>query len=37
MSPIHHHYELKGMPETQVVTMFMITAVVLCLIGLLGV
>ncbi len=37
MSPLHHHFELKGMPETRVVTMFMIITVVLCLIGLLGV
>lgn len=37
MSPLHHHFELKGMPETRVVTMFMIITVFLCLIGLLSV
>lgn len=37
MSPLHHHFELKGMAETRVVTMFMIITVLLCLIGLLGV
>ena len=34
MSPLHHHYELSGMNETKVVTMFMIATVLLCLIGL---
>lgn len=37
MSPLHHHFELSGMPETRVVAMFMIAAAVLCLIGLLSV
>lgn len=37
MSPIHHHFELGGMPETRVVAMFMITTALLCLIGLLAV
>ena len=37
MSPLHHHYELSGMNETKVVTMFMITTVLLCLIGLLAI
>ncbi|HHW70954.1 MAG TPA: phospho-N-acetylmuramoyl-pentapeptide-transferase [Clostridiales bacterium] len=37
MSPLHHHFELKGMEEAKIVTMFMIITVVLCLIGLLGV
>ncbi|NLI60686.1 MAG: phospho-N-acetylmuramoyl-pentapeptide-transferase [Clostridiales bacterium] len=37
MSPLHHHYELGGMPETRVVAMFMIATVLLCLIGLLAV
>lgn len=36
MSPLHHHFELGGMTETKVVTMFMIVTVLLCLIGLLG-
>ena len=37
MSPIHHHFELGGMPETRVVAMFMIVTAILCLIGLLAV
>jgi phospho-N-acetylmuramoyl-pentapeptide-transferase len=37
MSPIHHHFELGGMPETRVVAMFMIATALLCLIGLLAV
>ena len=36
MAPIHHHFELGGWPETKVVSMFMITTAVLCLIGLLA-
>ncbi|NMA95267.1 MAG: phospho-N-acetylmuramoyl-pentapeptide-transferase [Clostridiales bacterium] len=35
MSPLHHHFELKGMKETEVVTMFVIITMILCLIGLL--
>jgi phospho-N-acetylmuramoyl-pentapeptide-transferase len=34
MTPIHHHFELKGWPETQVVTRFWIISIVLTLIGL---
>lgn len=37
MSPLHHHYELKGYREVQVVTRFTIVSVLLALIGLLGV
>jgi len=36
MSPMHYHFELGGMPETQVVAMYYIVTVVLCLIALLG-
>ena len=36
MAPIHHHFELGGWPETKVVSMFMITTALLCLIGLLA-
>lgn len=36
MSPLHYHFELGGMPETQVVAMYYIATVVLCLIALLG-
>ncbi|NLB42160.1 MAG: phospho-N-acetylmuramoyl-pentapeptide-transferase [Clostridiales bacterium] len=35
MAPLHHHFELKGMPETKVVSMFMIATVFLCLVTLL--
>lgn len=37
MAPLHHHFELCGYPETKVVSMYMIAATVLCLIGLLAV
>ncbi len=33
MAPIHHHFELSGMKETQIVAMFMIVTAVLCFIG----
>lgn len=33
MSPLHHHYELKGWKETKVVTVFWIATVILCLIS----
>ena len=36
MAPLHYHFELGGMPETQVVAMYYIVTVVLCLIALLG-
>lgn len=36
MSPLHHHFELKGWKETKVVIRFWIIAAVLSLIGLLG-
>lgn len=36
MSPLHHHYELSGWPETKVVTVFWIITVVLCLVGILA-
>lgn len=34
MAPLHHHYELKGWKETQVVVRFWIITIVLVLIGL---
>ncbi len=34
MAPIHHHFELKGWKETQVVTRFWIITMILVLIGL---
>lgn len=36
MAPIHHHFELCGWSETQVVAVFSIVTAVLCLIGLLA-
>ena len=34
MSPLHHHFEKGGMPETRIVSMYMMTTVILCLIAL---
>ena len=36
MAPIHHHFELSGFFETQVVTGFTITTIILCIVGLLA-
>ena len=36
MAPLHHHFELSGIPETRVVTMYYTVTAVLCLIALLG-
>ena len=33
MAPLHHHFEMGGMKETQVVTMFWAAALVLCLLA----
>jgi len=33
MAPIHHHFEMCGMKETQVVKMFWIVTFILCLIA----
>ena len=33
MSPIHHHFEMSGMNETQIVLMFSTTTLILCVIG----
>lgn len=37
MAPLHHHFELGGMPETQIVAIYMIVTFVACLIALLAV
>lgn len=37
MAPLHHHFELKGWPETKVVLVFWLTTVVLCFIGMIAV
>ena len=34
MAPLHHHFEQKGVPESQIVIRFWIVAVILALIGL---
>jgi phospho-N-acetylmuramoyl-pentapeptide-transferase len=34
MSPIHHHFELKGWPETTVIIRFWIIAAMLSAVGL---
>lgn len=36
MAPLHHHFELGGMPETHIVTMYYIATAVLCLLSMLG-
>ena len=36
MAPLHHHFELGGMPETQIVAMYYIGTAILCLLALLG-
>ena len=36
MAPIHHHFELSGFSETQVVAAFSIITAILCLIGLMA-
>ncbi len=36
MSPLHHHFELGGTPETKIVALYMIVNVLLCLVALLG-
>lgn len=37
MSPLHHHFELSGVPETRIVSMYAIVTVLLCLVAFLGV
>ena len=34
MAPLHHHFELKGYPETKVVAGYMIVTAIACLVGL---
>ena len=34
MAPLHHHFELGGMPETRIVAMYMIVTTILCLLTL---
>ncbi len=37
MAPLHHHFELKGIPETRIVAFYYLITVVLCLVGILAV
>lgn len=37
MSPLHHHYELKGWSEIKVVSVFWIVTALLCIVGVYGV
>jgi phospho-N-acetylmuramoyl-pentapeptide-transferase len=37
MSPLHHHFELSGVPEPRIVSMYAIVTVLLCLVAFLGV
>jgi phospho-N-acetylmuramoyl-pentapeptide-transferase len=34
MAPLHHHFELKGWPESRVIVRFWIVSVILVLVGL---
>lgn len=36
MAPLHHHFELGGMPETRIVAMYYTVTALLCLLALLG-
>jgi phospho-N-acetylmuramoyl-pentapeptide-transferase len=35
MAPLHHHFELSGMAETRIVSMYMIVTALLCMVALL--
>ena len=37
MAPLHHHFEMAGIPETKIVAMYMLVSVVFCIIGILSV
>jgi len=37
MAPLHHHFELKGVPETKIVAFYMLITIALCLLGILAV
>ncbi|MEF9894818.1 MAG: phospho-N-acetylmuramoyl-pentapeptide-transferase [Clostridia bacterium] len=36
MAPLHHHFELGGMPETRIVSMYTLATALLCLLALLA-
>jgi phospho-N-acetylmuramoyl-pentapeptide-transferase len=37
MAPLHHHFELKGVPETKIVAFYMLITLGLCLLGILSI
>jgi phospho-N-acetylmuramoyl-pentapeptide-transferase len=37
MAPLHHHFELKGVPETRIVAFYYMITVILCLVGIIAV
>jgi phospho-N-acetylmuramoyl-pentapeptide-transferase len=37
MAPLHHHFELKGVPETKIVAFYMLATIVLCMVGILSI
>ena len=34
MAPLHHHYEMKGIPESKIIIRFWILSILLALVGL---
>ena len=36
MAPLHHHFELSGIPETKIVTMYNVMTALLCMLVLIG-
>lgn len=36
MAPLHHHFELSGIPETKIVTMYDVMTALLCILALVG-
>lgn len=36
MAPLHHHFELKGVPETKIVAFYTLITILLCLVGILA-
>ncbi len=37
MAPLHHHFELKGAPETKIVMFYTMITLVLCLVGIIAI
>lgn len=37
MAPLHHHFEMGGVPENKIVAMYMLITVIACVVGLLSV